>query len=188
MIPIPAHQRHLFISFSAGTLGTPPDPSDKNPFEVWLLHREDAHDWLEARRPFFPKASSQELVSMAILPEDFREDLAALFCGLASGSPAVDLAFCSKPDFAVLTQTSAVCRIQGLAMGRKVKPKIFNSALIAFERQLALAMPTALKMPQGFFSNLDNPDAEARALAFWDQRALDKIPVGSKPLRNRPGL
>lgn len=186
--PIPAHQRHLFISLSAGTLSTSKDPSNADPYEVWFLHREDAHAWLEARRPLFPQASSQELVSMAILPEDFRESMAATFCGQPSGSTQVDLAFCSKPDFAVLTQTSAVCRIQGLAMGSKVRPKIFKAALEAFERQVALAMPMALKMPQGFFANLDNADAEARALALRDQIALANTPASSKAQHPRQGL
>lgn len=170
MLPTPSFQKNLIIVLSGSTIRG--DIESKA--ACWFVPRDDAWAWLEERRPFFPQASSQELVALAVLPEDLRGALAATMCNLKVGSGFVDLAACQEPQFSGFTSTSAICltRVVSLGDAKDLMPR-FRQATAFIAKQIALSIPSATRFPNGFISkHATHADAEASMLARIDQIAL----------------
>jgi hypothetical protein len=190
MSTTPDFQKNLIIVLSMhGINGTGPSKTSS-----WLLHRDDAWHWLESRRPFFPSASSQELVALGLLPEDKRLELARIMSGAdpCDEKASADINFCQTPVFTTFTPTCALCAIPTLASGG---PKAFASFFHKADRHLhphvQAAFPAALRL-DGFDlnSHATPSDAEAGALSWRDAHLLNHmgLPQPEPSIHSKPRL
>lgn len=175
---------NLLIVFSAKTLpvGQQPNPSD-----AWFWKRDDARAWLEARRPLFPHASAQELVSLALLPEDLRDEIAAAFCGQKKPTAQTDSTFCPPPQYSALTASCALCLASGILASPKPS-RAFDAGSALFEKQISAALPGIVKLPRGLLHGATGVDAEALAIAYVEQIELlaSTSPPAKAKKRNPP--
>ena len=128
----PAPQKSLVVIFKVGLLR---DAGAKT-LGVWYWGADEADAWLAPRRALFPGAWAQEMVALALLPLDAREALAGALCGLPEGSAdGVEMSALDEPKFDALSDSCAVCVVQGAALdigarGRKAigRPWSFSKA------------------------------------------------------------
>ena len=146
----------------------------------WLFHADDAWNWLSERKNFFPKASSQELVSLAVLPEDAQDQIVEKLLGLRPGSASNTAGsdLCMKPSFSKFAKGCALCVVACCVMGKK-EQKAFELALFVFEEQMMKALPKAVRLPDGIFNRVSKEDAVAQMMSFRDKLLLNKqVPYG----------
>lgn len=185
MAPTAPHQKNLIIAVTTQGIHS----ATVGKVASWILPRDETWAWLEDRRPLLPRASSQELVSLALLPEDLRYEMAAVMCGMKLGSAEAnspDLKACSRPHFETYTETSALCVVALLGYQAKGLAANHRRACEMLGAQIDAALPFATRAPDGFINeHATRADSEAALLALRDQKIL-VAQSGRAPSRPAP--
>lgn len=147
---------------------------------AWYWSAEDAAAWLKPRRKLFPDVSAQELVAMALLPEDVREILCKPLCGLKPGSkrPAEERSL-ADPKFKMLSDSCALCVIQGLTPSNgEVGQRDAKKTLDLFELRINRVWPGVMKEESTKINSLSLVDLESRFQAAYEQKKLCELNLG----------
>ena len=147
---------------------------------AWYWSAEDAAAWLKPRRKLFPDVSAQELVAMALLPEDVRETLCKPLCGLKAGSkrPAEDRAL-SVPAFELLSDSCAVCFIHGFTATKEdAAQRDAKKSLDLFELRINRVWPEVMKEESEQLNKFSLIGLEARFRAAYERKKLRELNLG----------
>lgn len=182
--PVPP-QKRLIIVLDVSMLRT------EHPLgmSVWFWNTPDSKAWLDVRKPLFPQASGQELVSLAILPEDQRDLLVAKLSGVRLDSGLADPQLLGSPNFSVLSATCAICSIGAIAIGAGSRAKnLANQAIKIFDTHIEQALPGAMKSLDCMATPLNLDALEELLLSSWEQRQVDDTTQPAKPAVRRSRL
>lgn len=185
-------QKNLVIALACSPLRSGKGEDCPSLIATWILKREDAFDWLQARRALFPGADAMEIAGLAILPNALRLSISATMCGAknAKGSK-IDLHACAEPNFNPFTASSAICTIHASSYGPvKDAPERFKKTAELMDAQIKSSMPKAFRLPDGFINQHASPEDALGAMVALSEKSqmLEQCeptlqPDGVKPPR-----
>lgn len=133
---------HLVVMFSISTLTR----QTEIPI-ISFLHRDELNRWAKGVAPFFPGASNQELVSLALLPEKVVDAITAC---LGKRGRMLMPHMKVEAQYSALDESSSLMSITSLAfedLTQKPAAKRLKKAIEALKRQLGAVFPFAIGMP-----------------------------------------
>lgn len=164
---------------------------------TWYWPAHEAAAWLALRRELLPGASAQEIVALALLPEDSKAEIVEVLCGLPPGGDDSDWGVLDAPRFELLSESCAVCIVKGAVIGSDARAaKQVKAAIDLFAARVERALPGAMRDEAGLAKELTPADLEHGLRAAYDkQKIVGGVGVGpggaprtAPKSKRRPGL
>lgn len=157
-------------------------------FAVWYWPAHEVVAWLAPRKELFPGVSSQELVSMALLPEDAKAEIVEALGDLPKGGSLRDWRMLDGPRFDVLSASCAICVVEGGVFG--CSSPAAKQAMALFSTRVDRVLSGSMRDESGCSEELAPESLEQGLRAAYDRsRLLDGLgPAKRSTSRRPPGL